>query len=367
MTKQILLLSAYDAPSHRYWREGISSHLTDFNWQQLHQPARHFAWRSRGNSLIWGTGDYPQLNQDYNLIVATSMTDISALRGLRPNLATSPLLVYFHENQFDYPTSDHQRPDVNIPLTSIYSAFCADKIVFNSQYNRATFLSGAAKLLAKLPDLVPTGIIEHIKTNSSILPVPLFSDNWVNSTRTFVNSDWQLPARTTLDIVWNHRWEYDKNPDEFFAALTTLKQRNIPFKLRVMGQQFRHSPKIFEHAKLQFAEHIVCWGYQSREQYWQHLTQANVAVSSALHDFQGLSLQEAIACGCVPVAANRVAYPEYIPEQLLYKSNQQSAQNLATKLIELYNNGLAPIANTMAAYQWPSLREKYQSTIESLI
>ena len=54
-------------------------------------------------------------------------------------------------------------------------------------------------------------------------------------------------------IVWNHRWEYDKQPEVFFDALLRLKNAGYSFKLHVLGQSFRKVPACFAQAKLDFS------------------------------------------------------------------------------------------------------------------
>lgn len=101
---RILLLSAYDAASHRYWHQLLRQELNDWDWQLLTLPARHFSWRIRGNPLYWAQACRETLEQAYDLVLATSMVDLSTLRGLVPALAGIPTLLYFHENQFAYPS-----------------------------------------------------------------------------------------------------------------------------------------------------------------------------------------------------------------------------------------------------------------------
>src|SRR5690554_445672 len=97
---RILLLSAYDAVSHQYWRKGLVNALPEHDWTVLSLPARYFSWRIRGNSLSWAFGERERLQQPYDLVIATSMVDLTSLRGLVPSLARTPCVVYFHENQF---------------------------------------------------------------------------------------------------------------------------------------------------------------------------------------------------------------------------------------------------------------------------
>ena len=120
-------------------------------------------------------------------------------------------------------------------------------------------------------------------------------------------------------MVWNHRWEFDKGPESFFAALSTLADRNLDFEVAVLGQSFQRRPEVFDTARDRLGKHIVCWGFrESREEYLRELTLADVAVSTALHEFQGLSILEAAACGAAPLVPRSLAYPEIWPEELLY-------------------------------------------------
>ena len=170
---KILLLSAYDAASHRVWREGLVRHLAEHDWTVLTLPPRFFAWRSRGNPLSWVFGESEILENKYDLIVATSMTNLAALKGIAPNMAVVPTLVYFHENQFAYPEQRERKEYQNYKLTNLYTALAADRVLFNSRYNMDTFLDGAAGLLSVMPDHVPKGIVKAVQDRSEVLSVPL--------------------------------------------------------------------------------------------------------------------------------------------------------------------------------------------------
>ena len=87
---RILLLSAYDAQSHKYWREGMVAQFPEYDWTQLALPGHHFSWRIRSNSLQWALSERATLDQPYDLIIATSMVDFASLKGFVPNLANIP-------------------------------------------------------------------------------------------------------------------------------------------------------------------------------------------------------------------------------------------------------------------------------------
>ena len=92
-----------------------------------------------------------------------------------------------------------------------------------------------------------------------------------------------------------------------------LKGKGVEFRLSVVGEQFREGPDVFEWAKEYFADAIDHWGYQeSAEKYRDVLGGADIVVSTAGHEFFGVSVVEAIAAGCYPVLPKRLAYPEIV-------------------------------------------------------
>jgi glycosyltransferase involved in cell wall biosynthesis len=235
---RILLLSAYDAHSHRRWRQGLVAAFPEWQWTVLTLPPRFFSWRVRGNSLSWAFSERKTLEQPYDVLIATSMTDLSALKGLVPALASIPSLVYCHENQFVYP--DHREGQrIEPKITSLYTLLSADRVVFNSDWNRESFLAGAQALLAQMPDAVPPGVVESIAGKSCILPVPL-EQRWFD--RRTSDAD----GEQHFTIVWNHRWEYDKAPERLFGALLKLHEAGEDFRVHVTGQQFRQQPPVFD-------------------------------------------------------------------------------------------------------------------------
>ncbi len=299
-------------------------------------PDRHFYWRVRSNALSFAYQHEDLSHTDFDLVVATSMVDLCNLRGLLPHLASVPAVLYFHENQFAYPTRNAANSNlINAQLTSVYSALCATRLVFNSHHNQETFLSGAAALFKKMPDGTSKDMLLHLPAISDVIPVPVLLKSY--PARHFSRDD-------CIGIIWNHRWEYDKQPMVFFEAIQKLIKAGVSLKVHVMGQAFRESPDCFAEFKSTYPSHIGTWGYQSMEDYHRILRSAHIVVSAALHDFQGLGMLEAIQSGCTPVAPDRMAYPEYVPPELLYSVGESidagaEAEQLFKKLFATINAG----------------------------
>lgn len=245
------------------------------------------------------------------------MVDLAVLRGLHPALAAVPSVAYFHENQFEYPEQYRRRGASEPLMVNLYTALSADRVVFNSDWNRRSFLDGVATYMAGLPDHRPSGLVASLERRATVLPVPV-ADTPVPAAR---------PWSTTPHLVWNHRWEYDKGPDRLLALLRALRGHGQAFRLSVVGQQFRRAPDAFEAIREEFGDALVHWGYVAeRAAYHALLEASDVVLSTALHDFQGLAVLEAMARGCVPLVPDRLAYPEYVPTSLRYRSLPTDAQ-----------------------------------------
>lgn len=384
MRKKILLLSAYNAQSHSQWHHMLTNGMEGYEWTVLTLPAHHFFWRARSNGLSFAIEYRETLTAGYDLVLATSILDLATLRGLVPQLASIPALVYFHENQFDYPLrlAAPEHRIINSQFSSIVTALCATKVLFNSEYNRRTFFSGTRKFVKRMPDGLSPAIAQDIEDKSSVLAVPIEDYSVIRSHRNTGEPTGRNFGRPdTFDVVWAHRWEFDKQPEVFFEAMEKLYklpvfvESGITVRLHVMGQSFRKIPDCFELAKLCGLHNLKTWGYQSRADYYRVLSTSDFVISTALHDFQGLSMLEAIHQGCIPLAPDRVAYPEYIPRELLYEVDkpEQESSALAVKLCELLlakqKQELAGIKSRLdvSNYLESNLISRYASEIEALL
>jgi glycosyltransferase involved in cell wall biosynthesis len=376
---RILLLSAYDALSHQYWRTGLVEHFPAIDWTVLALPPRFFRYRVRANPISWLTAERDVLKANYDLVIATSLVDIATLRGLVPSLAQTPLWLYCHENQFAYPVSTHQghqtQHELEAKMVFLYACMAADKISFNSQWNRDTALRGLRQLLEAMPEKIDTGLLDTISAKTDITPVPLNSSHLekhapekraAEKQVTTDNSRWRL--------LWNHRWEYDKGPDLLQAFVEQLAQSQLVCELNIVGQQFRQQPAAFAaieqiiiNSPLLSCQH---WGYLTQQVDYQALLQnSDVVVSTAEHDFQGIAVLEAVRAGCVPLLPSALVYPEIFPADYLYPvglEHKHSAAAMVQQLEDWRAFGLPTVPN-IDSFEWNHQLPVYQRAIESLV
>jgi glycosyltransferase involved in cell wall biosynthesis len=263
---------------------------------------------------------------------------------------------YFHENQFAYPGRNDER-QYHFPSINFTTALASDKIAFNSSYNLESFNTHCQKYLSKTADMNLSWVVDSIRRKSIVLYPGLdFSD----LDCTLSNNNQLIPV-----IVWNHRWEHDKKPETFFQALYALQDRNIPFRLIVVGQSFRDEPACFHVARLRLSEQILHFGYvESRAEYLRLLKQGDVVVSTAMQEFFGISVLEAVRAGCRPLLPDRLSYPELFHRKYLY-SEGELLEHLSDILLEKRWLDCNENVKITKKYQWENCREQYEKWLFS--
>jgi len=361
---KILLLEPFWGGSHQQWAEGYQRH-SRHEIQFLSLPGRHWKWRMHGAAVTLA-GQFLQNPVRADLILATDMLDLSLFLSLtRSHTANIPTALYFHENQFSYPWSPNDQDtrlqrDHHYPFLNYTSALCASAVFFNSAYNRNTFLSGLETLLNSLPDFQEKQNMNLLSSKSKVLPLGL-------DLAFFNNGDLRKENATPL-ILWNHRWEHDKGPEEFFEGLVQLSQSRHRFHLAVLGERFQKVPACFDRAKERLHPHIVQWGYAaSRGDYRDWLWKADYLPVTAKQDFFGASVVEAMAAGVRPLLPDRLAYPEHVPESwrtsVLYRESEW-----AIRLGEMLNSKpeSIPSSDWVLQYDWSRMAPIYDDMFEGL-
>lgn len=369
---QILALEAYDGGSHKQFLDGLIDH-SNHQFTRLGLPARKWKWRMRGAAIYFAQQLEMMLanneleGESVDVIFFSSMLSGADLRALLPKaLRDKPMVCYFHENQLTYPLADESQRDYQYGFTQVTSCLAAEAVWFNSQYHLNSFTEGVEKLLKKMPDFVPEGIAKKIIHKSTVLPLGLNADVFR------IDTQQKKKRSRPPTILWNHRWEYDKNPDDFFEMLFDLDRAEIDFRLIVLGEQFRTGPAIFEAAEKRLANKIIHFGYApDRQCYVELLSQSDIVVSTAYHEFYGLAVLEAIAAGCTPLLPNRLSYPELLPTEThqfcLYDSIEQCREMLSQWCQENVIPLPEVLSHRVTGLGWPHLIGQFDEAFDQML
>ena len=302
----ILFIEPFYGGSHKTFADELAQH-SRHHIILVTLPARFWKWRMRGAALEV-VRRIPSPDQ-FDLVVAASMLSLADLKALW-GAACPPLVSYFHENQLNYPLSPGETRDFHYGFTDITTGLAANRIVFNSHYHKSAFFEELPRFISHMPDTKPTWVVEELFKKSSVC-YPGIAAAAIETTHTPGGPSVEPPL-----ILWNHRWEHDKNPEGFFRVLAAAADRGLEFRLAVVGEQFSRYPQAFDRAGERLGEKIVQFGYvEDRAAYYRWLGQADIVISTAYQENFGLSIAEAAAAGAYPLVPRRLSYPELIPPE----------------------------------------------------
>jgi len=305
-----------------------------------------------------------------DVVLATDMVNVpawlgllqrSGSNGLSPSL---PIALYMHENQLTYPWRPGEKPDFTYAMLNWLSQLCVDQVIFNSQYHRESWFDALPRLLKHFPDYNHLRLIEEVHAHSICLPVGIDCTR-IQSVHAGGPKD-QGPL-----ILWNQRWEYDKQPEQFFNLLYRLSDAGISFQVAVAGENFRNVPVEFEAARARLGEKIVHWGYApDHAAYLDLLRRSDLVVSTAIHEFFGISILEAIAAGAFPLLPHRLSYPELIPQALhpacLYTDEDDLFAKACQRLEVPRSAPPSLSADVGERFDWPVVAAAYDCQMERL-
>jgi glycosyltransferase involved in cell wall biosynthesis len=358
---KILFLEPFYGGSHKDFALGLKNH-SRHDVSLITLPDRFWKWRMTGAACYFA--DKIKNFSDYDAIFTTDMLNLSDLQALVCK-KLPPVLIYFHENQLSYPLAPKQKYDINLSFSNIISAVTANTVLFNSKFHFNAFIDAALHLIKQMPDAQPLWMIERLKQRVQIVyPGCRFGTGKI----AFGQEDITKPL-----IIWNHRWDHDKNFEFFFDVLTRLKEKNIPFTLALLGEHYKNYPDIFKRAREEFKNEILVYGYlESKDEYISWLKKGAVVVSCAIQENFGISVVEAVRYGCIPLLPDRLSYPELIPKdihsKILYHTKREMNNKLEDMIInyQKYFSLKVRLSRHMEQFSWEIMKNQYDEILENL-
>lgn len=368
---RITLLSPYHGGSHQAWAEGYRRH-SRHEISLLTLPARFWKWRMHGGAVTLARHFQEQALQP-DLLLATDMLDLTTFLALTRSQV--PAVLYMHENQLTYPLPptggpmrrQHGERDLHYAFINYSSMLAATAVWFNSDYHRRSLLGALPRLLKHFPDYNELESIAVLEARSLVLPVGIDYQGLQQHRPSSSPATDEPPL-----ILWNQRWEYDKNPAAFFRALYQLADEGVPFRVALCGQNFRRRPEEFDQARQRLGERVVHVGYAEPAEYRHLLWASDITISTAHHEFLGISILEAMACHTFPILPARLSYPELLPQEYHLHSLYQNEGGLLQRLRwalqerEAAAGIAAGLAQAVARFAWPQVASEYDRALQEL-
>jgi len=352
---KIALVEAFFTGSHQRWAEELQTY-TSHQIDIFSLKGNYWKWRMHGGAISLAN-QFLEKSEEYDLILATDMMDVALFKSLiNTKYNKTPIALYFHENQLCYPWPETDRDlqknrDSHYGFINFSSALVADKVFFNSQFHKDAFLNALPNFLKRFPDYNELDSIKKIREKSEVLHLGM-------DLKRFDKYKCKLNSKPL--ILWNHRWEYDKNPIDFFKAFYRMQAKDLDFELVILGENFRKIPEEFDIAKEKLKDKIVFMGYAKNfKDYATWLWKANILPVTSNQDFFGGSVIEAIYCNCYPVLPNRLAYPEHLQNNIenFYNTFDELCKRLENVILDF--NNLKKLNSFIIKYDWEEIIGEY--------
>lgn len=314
---QIALVEPYFSGSHAAWARGLAA-ASQHDIRLYTLPGRHWKWRLHGGAITLAE-DIREAGVQPDAFLVTSMADLTILKAMLPaHWAASPFIYYFHENQLTYPWSPHDADpslgrDLHYGFIQIASALAANQVWFNTAWHRDQFIHAAHDYMKRLPDCRIQNLRERLFARARVVHLGLNLSAIASKTPS-ANPSLKPPV-----VLWNHRWEYDKAPTEFFQTLYQFSEQGLNFNLIVTGESFEQMPAVFTEARERLSRHILHFGFiEDLKTYHTLLSVATDLPVTSRQDFFGISVVEAASAGVRPLLPHGLAYEEHFNEPELF-------------------------------------------------
>jgi hypothetical protein len=234
--------------------------------------------------------------------------------------AQIPVALYMHENQLTYPWRPGEGRDLTYAMINWQSQLAADAVIFNSRFHQDAWFGALPNLLKHYPDYNHTRLVETVRARSHVLPVGI-------EAQAIANAASQQRVAPTSPIAQSRQSRLRPSsfgtsagsttsaPTAFLRCSTACAPPVFHFRLAVAGENFRQAPAEFEAARAPVCRRDRALGLRRNARgvpgrCWR----APISlISTADHEFFGISVLEAMAAGAFPILPARLSYPELIP------------------------------------------------------
>ena len=347
---RVLAIEPFHGGSHKAFLDGLVAR-SRHELVVLGQPARFWKWRMRGSAMVMAERAR-SLGHRPDVVLASDMLSLAEFLGIYGRV---PSILYMHESQVAYPSRTDEERDVHFAMTNLSSCLAADRVVWNSRYHMDSFLEGIRAIVGRMPDERP-----QVETRSVVIP-PGIECEALDA----------IPAAREEPpiVVWNHRWEHDKRPGDFFEAAGRVADTGRSFRVAVLGESFEEKPSAFEEGRRRLGDRIVRLGYvEDVADYRRWLRRSSIGISTAVQETFGIAAVEAAYAGARPLWPDRLSYPELLPgRDHLYSS----VDDLARKISDLLDRPEDParseeIRRSLGRFGWSRIIGEYDALIEEV-
>ena len=363
----VVVVEPWYGGSHRAWADGMVRH-SDHAVRLVTHPDRFWRWRLRGGAVTLAAALRSDIEarRRPDVLVVSSLVHGAALLGLaRRSVGDVPVVAYVHESQLRYPTTDGRAPDPDAAMANWQTLLAADAVWWNSAFHRDTVVEALPAFLGAAPDLTHRDLIAEVEAKSVVVPVGVELEGLLRAEREPRSS----PGEPL--VVWNQRWEHDKDPLGWLRIMARLADAGVAFRLALAGERPRERDAEAKRLLQRLAGRVEVDAFLDADDYRALLLRSDVFLSCARHEFFGISVVEAIAAGCVPVLSDALSHPGLVPERwhdaVLYEPGRaQEALTAVLADVDGARTRVAGLREEMERWSWPRVIDRYDAGLIAL-
>jgi len=166
-----------------------------------------------------------EIRENIDILLVSSMTNLPAFLALTsPRFAHTPKVMMMHENQLTQPMPDGVERDVTYCYINYLSMLSADRLLFTTRHHLNELLDALPEFLENFPDDKHYNTVDKIRDKSLVMYPGL-------NLSVFDGEPDSREKNKKPVIVWNQRWQFDRNPSTFFKVLNRLNDIDLEFDL----------------------------------------------------------------------------------------------------------------------------------------
>lgn len=347
--------------SHQAWADGYRR-ASVHNVRLVTHPGQFWRWRLRGGAvtLARAISEDLRMHGPVDAILVSGMVDLAQLMGLlRGDISDTPVAMYLHESQAAYPTAG--AVDLEAAWRGWTSLVAADAVFINSRHHVAELTAALRRLVAMAPDQPHAYLMDDVVAALRVIPVGV----------DLIERRGDGGVGGAPVVLWNHRWDDDKQPDVFVDAIERLLARGVELAVVLAGEDNWTNQSRAAAARKRLGDAVVASGPFDRETYRSWVARSDVVVSVTSHEFFGISVVEALSAGCVPVLPAAHSYPEIVPDayhQAAFYQVGEFEQRLADVVANVTDarRSIAGLDGEMARYGWSEVAPQLDEAMEQL-
>ena len=357
----IIFIETFYGGSHKSFLDGLVKY-SRHDLTPITLPSRFWKWRIR-SSALYVAETYREALRSCDLIMASDLINLAEVKALSG--FTCPAILFMHENQLTYPTPEGEKPEIQFGLINLASCLVADRCLFNSHYQYDEFDYALRQMINDIPEFVPEHAHSQVMAKSQVIYMGIDVSEFPAS---------EIVRNPAPVILWNHRWEFDKQPAVFFREMYKLAEEGIDYRLIILGENFQMHPREFIEARDRLGNRILQYGFvDSLEDYARFLAKSDIIISTAIQENFGFAVTEGMYCHNLPLLPNRLSYPEILPKkfhaEFLYDSEEEMDRKLhhLVKEYRQMDEVRNELAQAMSKFNWNNRIVEFDQVFEKVV